>query len=93
MAIEDQFQQHAAAGARTAPARDRQHAAGDDLAAERVVTVDHLTGKRLDPAPETQGHGWGHSRYCGQRRSCGSEFIRENLSGDGHVSNVRAYRE
>ncbi|MNQ90921.1 hypothetical protein D3C85_1062810 [compost metagenome] len=40
MAVADQFHQHAAAGARAAPAGNRQHAPGDALAAQWMMTVD-----------------------------------------------------
>jgi len=54
VAVEDQFQHHAAAGAGAATAGNRQHAVGDDGAAERVVAVDDFAAERVDAAPETQ---------------------------------------
>ena len=53
--VEDHFHHHAAAGARAAPAGQRQDLAGDDFSAERMVAIDDFAAGGLDTAPKTQG--------------------------------------
>ena len=52
--VHEHLDHDAAARARSAPARDREHPAGDALPVERVVDVGDDAGERVDAAHEAQ---------------------------------------
>jgi hypothetical protein len=54
LSIEDQFEDHAAAGAGATAARQDKHATRQPLAAQRVMSVDDLAGHGVRTAPEAE---------------------------------------
>jgi hypothetical protein len=84
LVVQQQFQHDAAAGAGTAAGRQRKDAAGERLAAQRMVPVDHLAGQRIDPAPEAEAHIAEQDRTFGGPRHHDAAGDRQGLIA--HVS-------
>ena len=79
---EQQLEDHLAARAGAAAARQHQHAVGDRRVVQRVAAVDHGAGRRVDAAPE------GEADACGEEaaaRAAGHERARAQ-----HVRRRRA---
>jgi hypothetical protein len=54
MAVQDQLEQHAASGARTASARDCEHLPGKALVAQGMVLINDDTSQGIHSAPEAE---------------------------------------